>query len=690
MTEPHADPPETEKTRGNGGATAVGGSIFAYSGFNKLFIGSFCGAFADRLYFTALVAAAYIVYSDSAPEEYKGQIQIYATIPLLILYGLSGPLVDRSDRRLLLALVKGIKAVLVLLFVPLLWRVTGLDPKAPDAVLRTSLAGLWPWCLALVVLLSALTVPFGPARAAAIPDVVPVQHRSMGASLIATSGLLALLVAALLGGILARTDVLGPALTTVVAAAIYALATSLFLRLPDAVAVPGNKRPLAEGQAEAVAGGGGLKGYLADFWSGLAYCFRRGSILGLIFFETVFWTAGSAFYILMDFHGRTVFHLAGNELVTFSGTTLGILGIGLFAGALGAGKTCGRLSPIATYPASFLLLSGGLYLAFCEPAPGGGAPYWLYPVMFFLGLGGGGLLGRVDADVLAVAAGPLRGRVFSIKAVAFAATVLVTIVYLSEGRLTDAQKANLAQWAPRVMFCLLPAAIVFSWLVDMAIWAQKGAYEAPRGLHRAGYILARSLLWCSLKLLFRYEVAGAERIPKNGPVILAANHASFLDPIFLGCCTPRVVQYTMFSSYYRSFAHPVFRFLRCISVDANSTLAALKANARSLGAGACVGIFPEGHVSPDGRMQPPKEGVLFLAQRSGAQVVPVAIKGNSAILPRGAWIPHLRKLQVFVGQPFTVPKEASREELAEMSDKLMCGLAVILELEPPNKVKREK
>jgi len=215
------------------------------------------------------------------------------------------------------------------------------------------------------------------------------------------------------------------------------------------------------------------------------------------------------------------------------------------------------------------------------------------------------------------------------------------------------------------------------------MWGQKGVYDPPRGLHRAGYILARDLLWCGLKLLFRYEVSGAEKIPKSGPVILAANHASFLDPIFLGCCTERVVQYTMHSSYYRSFAHPVFRFLRCISVDEGSTTAALKANVRSLGADACVGIFPEGHVSHDGRLQAPKEGALFLAQRSGAPVVPVALKGNSAILPRGKWIPCLGKLKVIVGQPFTVAKEASREELAEMSNKLMSTLAAALEFEPP-------
>src|SRR5438105_1853918 len=104
-----------------------GGSVFSYSGFNKLFAGSLCGAFADRIYFAALFAAANVIYINSAPENQKGRIQIVATIPLLLLYGLSGSLVDSMDRRRLLTLVKGIKAVAVLLFVPLLWQAIQID-----------------------------------------------------------------------------------------------------------------------------------------------------------------------------------------------------------------------------------------------------------------------------------------------------------------------------------------------------------------------------------------------------------------------------------------------------------------------------------------------------------------------------------------------------------------------------------
>src|ERR1043166_1130107 len=81
---------------------AKGRTLFAYAGFDKLFIGSFCGALADRLYQFSLISAAGVIFAKSASENKVGELQIVATVPLLFLSSLSGALVDRSDRRKLL------------------------------------------------------------------------------------------------------------------------------------------------------------------------------------------------------------------------------------------------------------------------------------------------------------------------------------------------------------------------------------------------------------------------------------------------------------------------------------------------------------------------------------------------------------------------------------------------------------
>ncbi len=666
-------------------------SLFSYAGFNTLFAGSLCGTLADRLYQMSLVAAALIIFADPTEQSNIGpqkvaQIQIVGTIPGLLLYAATGSLVDSYDRRRLMMFIKGLKVFAVLLLVPLLWSVIQLDPKNPNQALQALLKSKWIWCLGTVVLLNFISVPFSPCRAAAIPDVAPDEHRSLGASLMATTGLISLLVGTFVGGELAASS-LGPARTVLIASGLYAVASFLFSRLPDAVAVPGNKRPKQGDPKEAVPENAGLAGYLAGMWEGIVYCAKRPAVLGLIYFETAFWTVGSAFYVLVLFHAENVLKLVGKEETLFFSRALGCAGVGLFAGAIGIGKVCRKVSPIVTYTPAFILISCGLYGVFhSQPEPGvGGAPGWVYPLMFGLGLGGGLVLGRVDADVLATADAEIRGRVFSLKAMAFAATILITMLTITEAGLPKEDIAKIIKWMPRALFLSLPLVFLLSWIIDIAIWSKRGDSELPGPVHRFGYRVLRLIGRILFKIFFRYEVQGRENVPLTGPLVLAANHASFIDPILLGCTTDRLVQYIMYASYYRSFAHPIFRFLRCIPVDEKDSLGALKAGVHSLKEGACIGIFPEGRVSADGKLNPPMRGALFLAQRSGAQVVVVALKGNHDGLPRGAWFPRFKKIMPIIGKPFTVAKTLSKKETAELTDNMMAELATKLGTEPPEK-----
>jgi len=674
-------------------AQADSSNIFGIPAFRKLFFGSFIGVLGDRLCIAALGVAAFIIFKGvdgGSVEDKTGQIQVWATIPLLLFYGLAGALVDRFDRRKLLWVVKLLKLLSVIPLIFLLKEVVTLDPNAPDLVIKNRLIALWPYCLLVIALMHLITVPFGPARAAAVPDVVPERHQSLAASLMATSGLLAMLVGVWAGTELSRTDKgIGPALTIIVACVCYALSALLFSRLPDNVAVPGTLRH--GNQPSDVPSEAPSESYFEGLWVGLKYCCRRASILGLIFFECTFWTLASAFHLLFIFHARTVFNLLDNELAGISALAYPVAGVGLFVGAIGAGKISNKVSPIVTYTPAFLLMTIGLYAIFqSSAAAGGGAPAWIYPFMLCLGLGGGAILGRVDADVLAVTENEpqLRGRVFSIKALAFAVTIMATLIWLSDpfnffGGLRDEQKSAIALWLPRLFLMLVPIAFAFSWVVDTAIWGHKSNAGPQTLFHTVWYRFLWVLMRLIFKILFRYEVVGAEKIPQSGPVILAANHASFIDPLLLGCSTPRIVQFIMYSSYYKSLGHPIFRFLRCIPVDETQRTAALKTGMRTLEHGAIIGIFPEGHVSHDGKLSAAQGGALFLAQRAGCPVVPVAMVGNYAAFPRHAWIPRFSKVKLIVGDPFIVPKDISKKQYAEISDQMMEDLAKKLGLEPP-------
>ena len=125
------------------------------------------------------------------------------------------------------------------------------------------------------------------------------------------------------------------------------------------------------------------------------------------------------------------------------------------------------------------------------------------------------------------------------------------------------------------------------------------------------------------------------------------------------------------------------RFTSAIPVDEKKHLQALKTGVASLEKGVCIGIFPEGQVAYEKKLYPPQGGAIFLAQKSGAQVVPIALKGNWDALPRGAWLPRFKKVTAVFGEPFTVPKDLSKQEVAELTRKMMETIANMLGVPPP-------
>jgi len=197
------------------------------------------------------------------------------------------------------------------------------------------------------------------------------------------------------------------------------------------------------------------------------------------------------------------------------------------------------------------------------------------------------------------------------------------------------------------------------------------------------YVIIRNSLWLVAKVLFRFSVTGAHHIPASGAVVLVANHASFVDPIFLSICTHRWVHYWMYSSFYHSIAKPLFDFFCCMPVDETKFIEALRLGSRLLEQGGCLGVFPEGAVSYDGKLLASKPGALFVAQRMGIPVIPVTLVGNHDVFPRGAWIPRLKELRVVVNEPILLSKDLSREDVGRAMDKIMAIFAKNLGQEWP-------
>ncbi|MGI8427303.1 MAG: lysophospholipid acyltransferase family protein [Actinomycetota bacterium] len=185
-----------------------------------------------------------------------------------------------------------------------------------------------------------------------------------------------------------------------------------------------------------------------------------------------------------------------------------------------------------------------------------------------------------------------------------------------------------------------------------------------------GAFLYRTFRWILsplLRRLYQIQVEGLENLPSNGPVIVVANHTSFMDSIWIPLILPRRIVYLTKAEYFDSWKTVwFFRGLGMIPVDRQAKGGgddALSAAHALLDAGGVLGLYPEGTRSPDGRLYRGRTGVGRLAVRSGAPVVPIGLIGSSAVMSKGARIPKLSgEVTVKIGKPIDFSRFLGKNE----------------------------
>ncbi len=195
-----------------------------------------------------------------------------------------------------------------------------------------------------------------------------------------------------------------------------------------------------------------------------------------------------------------------------------------------------------------------------------------------------------------------------------------------------------------------------------------------------GYRLAKALLSRPLRRAYDIEVDGEDRIP-DGPVVLAANHRSFMDSIFLALAVDRAVSFLAKAEYFdRRRTAWVFRSTGQIPLRRGSPAGARQAIDDALGVldrGGVVGVYPEGTRSRDGKLHRGNLGPARLAATSGAPIVPVGLLGTDEVQAPDQRLPRLRKrVAVRFGEPMRLRASASdRARLRGATDELMADIA---------------
>ncbi|WP_029947517.1 lysophospholipid acyltransferase family protein, partial [Leifsonia aquatica] len=190
-----------------------------------------------------------------------------------------------------------------------------------------------------------------------------------------------------------------------------------------------------------------------------------------------------------------------------------------------------------------------------------------------------------------------------------------------------------------------------------------------------------------LRGIFRPWVVGVENVPAEGAVILASNHLSFIDSIFLPLIVDRHVSFLAKSDYFtrkglKGWATKTFmKATGQLPIDRSggkASEASLNTGLAVLARGEILGIYPEGTRSPDGKLYRGRTGVARMILEAGVPVVPVAMVDTAEIMPIGKRLPKIGRIGIVIGEPLDFSRfdgmEGDRFILRSVTDEIMYEL----------------
>jgi 1-acyl-sn-glycerol-3-phosphate acyltransferase len=201
------------------------------------------------------------------------------------------------------------------------------------------------------------------------------------------------------------------------------------------------------------------------------------------------------------------------------------------------------------------------------------------------------------------------------------------------------------------------------------------------------WLLKHVLLGPVLRLIYRPKVDGLDNVPSEGPAILASNHLSFIDSMFIPLLVKRRVVYLGKADYFDK--RRTRWFMRAVGVipvrreGGSAGEAAIQTGIQALRDGNIIAIYPEGTRSPDGRLYRGKTGVARMVLEAQAPVIPVAVSGTDEIMPIGMKVPRTipGRVRVEFGKPLRFDRHhdnpKDRFVLRSVTDEIMYEIMML-------------
>ena len=534
-------------------------------------------------------------------------------VPFIFLSNLAGALADRYSKTTLIHIVKGAELVLLALAFPAYYS-----------------GRAWPM-LAVLALLASQSAFFGPLKRGIIPEVVPAEAVAEANGILSATSYLGIIAGMVLPSVL-RVRLGVPY------AGVLALAAGV--SLAGFAASYGIPRTAPQGRPMRPSWR-----IVSDTWG----VFRAARPRRLLFHAAL---GAAAFSGLAALFQQVIVLFAEEQLgmdVEAAGLPFFFVAAGIIAGSRLAGRYGRGGLDAGCVPAGALLMTFGLALVPCVSST---TPF--YVALGLAGLGGGLCLVPLNTYLQTGSDPDRRGEILGASETAcFAAIVLSSALVALLG-----DNLGLSARALARVTALLAALA--------AVWALR---LLPADAFR--FVLSRVT-----RLLYDVRVEGIENIPGSGGALLAMNHTAFVDAPIIQSVVGRSMRFVMSREVFAtwSWCRPVFRLVRAIQIHATDNAKALirsiNAARDALRGGELLAIYPEGELTPSGRIERFRHGFEKMAKGTGAPIIPIYI-GNlwGSIFSHARGKPGLRlprhllprRVTVRVGRP--LPATATADEV---------------------------
>ena len=611
--------------------SALAGSILRNRNFILLWCAYTVSALGDHLSEVALLDMQNAIGRDDS-TRIMSMMMFAFFLPFFVFGPTMGWLADRLPRKWIMVTADATRVVLLLALFPVLQFLFRALEGSSFQLAEThpqggSIYSPWVYCTPLMVL-GVFAAMFSPSRAAMLPTLVRQDQ------IVRANGLM---------------NAMGP----IAAIASYALGTHLVLEYGNEICFRADALTflisavfilfMIPPRRAAVSSAGTSR--VEALRDGFAYCRTHRRVIELIVFMVLFWTAAIAVRSMMPALVKGVF---GGGLSDIKNYYLA-LGIGMLTGAFIIGAFGEAIKSEVAISWSFMgagLAVLALALVFVRQfGEWSGAA-----CLFVCGMFGSGILVSANALLQKTVPDFMLGRVIGVKDFASMGGLL-----LATGALGIPRWTNIDAHVPWLL------AIIGLTLFVAGMRATR--VRLQRGRFRPIITFWRNFIVLHNRIVARVRRKGICTVPQDGPVIVAANHNSAIDPFLLISTSPN--RYLSFMIAREFTGIPLVSYLarlaECIPVNRTGVdIASVKSALRHLSAGKAIGIFPQGRIVAPDDWENVQEGVGMLALRSGATIIPAYISGTH--YSDNVYIPYFlpQRAIVHYGKPIDLSPWSAR------------------------------